>query len=385
MTLVLGELGERLGDPRRIAVLRGGGIGDLVMAMPAIESLKTAYPLASITLIGAPSHRGLLEGRPGPIDEVAVMPPMTGLEDGEVDEKLASAFRESLQQRRFDVVVQMHGGGRYSNAFSTALGAPLTVGSRTPDAARLTREVPFRYWQHETLRALEVAAAAGAPPATLEPHLTATEDEVEEGARCRRDIMADAPGPLVVVHPGARDARRQWPPERFGQIAQRVVSAGGGVAVVGSSADTGRARQVVETASARCGAEDAARIQDLAGELDLPALVGLLAVADAFVGNDSGPRHVAQALGCPTVAVYWCGNVINAGPLARRHHRPLVGWITHCPVCGKEQAQADAGRCEHDASFVADVPVVAVYAELDDMVRTSASASSQASRKRASA
>jgi ADP-heptose:LPS heptosyltransferase len=85
------------------------------------------------------------------------------------------------------------------------------------------------------------------------------------------------------------------------------------------------------------------------------------------VGNDSGPRHLAQAGGAPTVSIFWVGNLINGGPLSRAEHRVQLSWTTHCPVCGRDATQVGwtAERCEHDESFVRDVSVDAVY---DDVV-----------------
>ncbi len=102
--------------------------------------------------------------------------------------------------------------------------------------------------------------------------------------------------------------------------------------------------------------------------LDLAALAGVLAHAAVMVGNDSGPRHLAQAVGARTAAVYWFGNVVNAGPLGRGRHRVQLGWTTRCPVCGRDATQVGwtAERCAHDVSFVADVPVAAVR---DDALR----------------
>jgi len=93
---------------------------------------------------------------------------------------------------------------------------------------------------------------------------------------------------------------------------------------------------------------------DLVGRLSLSAMLGVLERCRLLVGNDSGPRHLAAAVGTATVAVYWCGNLINAGPLTRARHRVGVSFRTACPDCGADQA---LGRCPHNPSFVADVPV----------------------------
>src|SRR5690606_29058890 len=71
----------RLQGIRRIAVLRAGGLGDLVFALPALQALREAYRNASITLLTGPAQAELLEGRPGPWDEVLVVPPFPGVRD----------------------------------------------------------------------------------------------------------------------------------------------------------------------------------------------------------------------------------------------------------------------------------------------------------------
>jgi len=104
---------------------------------------------------------------------------------------------------------------------------------------------------------------------------------------------------------------------------------------------------------------------NFAGRLDLHALTGLLSRADVVVSNDTGPLHLAGALGRPTVGVYWCGNVINAGAPFRGRHRVLMSWRLDCPVCGVD---CMAGTCPHRESFVADVPIGEVEAAALDLL-----------------
>jgi len=81
--------------------------------------------------------------------------------------------------------------------------------------------------------------------------------------------------------------------------------------------------------------------------------LGLLSHAVLFVGNDSGPRHLAVAAGTPTVGVFWIGNALTFGPLVGGEHRIVISYRTECPVCGQAQLTE---RCDHDVSFVDDVP-----------------------------
>ncbi|RII91943.1 glycosyltransferase family 9 protein, partial [Clavibacter californiensis] len=199
---VVAPLHERFPDVRSIAVLRGGGLGDLIFALPAIAALRAAYPDARITLLGTPLHRALLGGRPGGPDEIEVLPVAHGVRDvpgTDPDPAEIEAFAARVRARRFDLAVQVHGGGRNSNPFLLRLGARHTVGTATDDAERLERVIPYVYYQHEVLRGLEVAGLAGAPVAELEPVVRVT--DAERAAAAER--VTGAPGGLVVIHPGA--------------------------------------------------------------------------------------------------------------------------------------------------------------------------------------
>ncbi|WP_210508618.1 glycosyltransferase family 9 protein [Naasia sp. SYSU D00057] len=362
----LGPIGEPVEGVERIAVLRAGNLGDLLFAMPALDALRQCYPDARITLLGMPAHAALLRDRPGPVDEVVVLPVSEGvrLSPGtEPDPNEVAEFAARMRERRFDLGVQVHGGGRYSNPFLTRLGARVTAGLRTPDADPLDRTVPYRYYQHEVLRALEVVGLVGARPATLEPVLTATDDDVARAA----ELLGNGP-PVLAIHPSATDPRRRWPADRFGAIAARATGRGVRVVVLGAEGEEELADAVVQAAIADGAPEGGVR--SLAGLGDLGQLVGILDQAVALVGNDSGPRHLAQAVGCPTVGLYWAGNLINAGPLGRTLHRVHLDWRSTCPVCGIDVTQVGwtAERCEHDPSFLTSIEVDAVWDDVEDLL-----------------
>ncbi len=99
---------------------------------------------------------------------------------------------------------------------------------------------------------------------------------------------------------------------------------------------------------------------DLCGRLSLCGLAGLLWRCSLVVSNDSGPLHVARAVGAATVGIYWGPNLINAGPLTRERHRTAQSWRFHCPECGVNCMEA---RCAHGVSFVAEVPVEEVVGQ----------------------
>ncbi|MCE3293232.1 MAG: glycosyl transferase, partial [Arthrobacter sp.] len=366
----VGPVLEKFTDVSRIAVLRGGGLGDLMFALPAMSALKAAYPGASLTLLGTPMHAELLSQSEGPVDETVILPFSEGVRPGAEDKDELESFFARMRERNFDLAVQLHGGGRYSNPFLLRLGARHTVGTRTPDAARLERTVPYLYYQHEPMRALEVAGFAGAAPVELEARMR-TLPEFRQRLTGRLERMQSSPERgRVVIHPGATDPRRRWPAERFGAVARMAADDGFRVLVIGDHSEKELAEAVVEHAVGRGAPDDAPetrpQVESLAGQLGLGELAALLADCSVVVANDSGPRHLAQALGAPTVGVFWTGNAINAGPLGRSLHRIHLGWTTRCGVCGVDVTQVGwtAPRCPHDESTVEAVAPEAVYEDV---------------------
>ena len=345
----------------RIAVLRANGIGDMVFALPALEALRATYPEAEITLMGADWHPGFFGRRPSPVDRVITAPRMQGVwlpEGGEEDSRHAQeSFFAEQRGHGYDLALQMHGGGRFSNPFVLELGARVTAGMRTPDAAALDRWVRYVYYHPEILRYLEVVALVGARPVGYEPRLVVTDEDRSEAERALGEV-----GPvLAVLNPGASDPRRRWSPARMAAVGDALAGAGCEVVVTGDDRDdVALAKAIVEAMTKPA--------RSVAGGLSLGGLAGVLERATVAVSNDSGPLHVARAVGAATVGIYWCGNAFNGGPPSAHLHRAAISWQVHCPRCGVDCIH-DA--CEHSDSFVDAVPVDEVVDAALDLVALS--------------
>jgi ADP-heptose:LPS heptosyltransferase len=129
-------------------------------------------------------------------------------------------------------------------------------------------------------------------------------------------------------------------------VGDRLAEEGLRVVVTG----TGAEREPVAAVRAAMRADS----EDACDSLSLGGLAGLLSGAALLVSNDSGPLHLADAVGTPTVGIFWGGNLVNAAPLGRARHRPVTSFRTACPVCGMENVTE---RCAHEASFVEDVRI----------------------------
>ncbi len=352
----MGRNGVVLKGVRKIAVLRANGLGDFLFALPALHALRAAYSGAEIVLLGLPWHKTFLRDRPSPVDRVVVVPPVKGIREEaglEEDGAETNAFLDAMRRERFDLAVQMHGGGHYSNPFLLAMNAGMAAGLKADDAVPLDLWVPYVYFQPEVLRYLEIVGLLGAEPVGLEPRVDVTGRDVEESAA----IVGNTDQPLVAMVPGGGDGRRRWPPEKFARIADLLSDAGGRVLIPGIGPERPIVGRIVELMKRRA--------DNLCGQLSINGLTGLLSRCTVVIGNDSGPLHLAKAVGIPTVGVYWCGNLITAEPITRRYHRPLLSWRLDCPVCG---ANCIYSKCDHHDSFVADVSVEEVYRQTMSLV-----------------
>jgi ADP-heptose:LPS heptosyltransferase len=154
---------------------------------------------------------------------------------------------------------------------------------------------------------------------------------------------------MVVLNPGASDPRRRWSPARFAALGDCLADRGFRVIVSGADYD-------LPLVEAVCGHMTAP--YERVSSLSLGGLGGLLQRSALVVANDSGPLHLARAVGTPTVGIYWCANLITAGPAWRMNHRPVLSWRLNCTLCGQDTIQAP---CSHRASFVDDITADEVF------------------------
>ncbi len=350
----------------KIAVLRANSLGDLMFALPALQSIRHAYPNAELVYLGSEWHSKFLQSRPHIVDRAITIPQTEGvlLEAGRpILREEQDAFFAQMQAERFDIAFQMHGGGRYSNPFVNRLHARLTAGAKSPDAVATDRWIPYHFYQNEVIRNLEVASLAGVAPVTVEPSLPVGDDERDEARRA----FANIDEKFVVIHPGASESRRHWPPSRYAAVADHLHRRGYQVVLTGTAPE----RTILDAVSAAATAP----LIDLGGALSLNALAGLLSLADLVITNNTGPLHLALAVGAPAIGLYWCDNIVTTLPLTRRHFTPLISWDRHCPDCGiycsKEELDTVSpdAPCRHKASLLTGIQVEEVITAIDERIR----------------
>jgi ADP-heptose:LPS heptosyltransferase len=189
---------------------------------------------------------------------------------------------------------------------SAVTGAERRVGlssSREGASFFYTDIVPDDWNAHAVDRYWRVAAALGAGDGPKRFDVPVESDAVEWADR----HLARLPRPRLVFAVGARWLTKRWPPEHFAALARQAFHHAGGSAVFVGSRDEAALAQ-------RCAALLTVRTLDLSGDTTLPKLAAILSRADVVLANDSGPLHLAAALGRPVVAPYTCTDVRRHGP-----------------------------------------------------------------------
>jgi ADP-heptose:LPS heptosyltransferase len=345
----------------KIAVLRANALGDFIFCLPALQALRDTFPSAEIVLLGKELHKRLLSNRKSPVNRVIVVPPCPGVSEEEnvpVDHQLTDIFFEQMRSEKFDVAFQMHGGGRFSNAFVRKLGASLTVGSRTADAEPLDISIPYTTYFNETLRYIELVSCIGAVADNLAPQIEVTQSDIASAMELLENPFHK---PIAVIQPGASDPRRCWPVENFARVADTLVERGYHVCFNGVEEEKSLIGEISDKLSHK------REVQDLSGYISLPALIGLLAKSALMISNDTGPLHLAYALRTPAIGLYWAPNMITAMPVRCGNARPLIAWSTVCPLCNTGLRDLKNSSCNHNTSFISEITVDEVLESIKEL------------------
>jgi ADP-heptose:LPS heptosyltransferase len=286
----------------RILVVRAlPGLGDLLCSVPALRSLRAAYPLATITWLGLPGTEWFQQRFPHLMDDWLPFPGFPGIPEGWQGPQAPVDFCRQVQDQAYDLILQIHGSGNAINPFLTLLGGQQQAGFYQPGQYRPDSPyfLPYPDQGSEAERLLALMTFLGCPEQGRDLEFPIHEDEYQLGLRLL-DAHSLLPGQYLCLHAGASSGDRRWSLAGFTQVAQQLASQGYRIVLTGTASERDLAHQIL----IRLNQPGTPLPVNLAGRTSLGALAVLLRHSALLISNDTGVSHLAAALKVPSVVVF---------------------------------------------------------------------------------
>ncbi|MBI5204939.1 MAG: lipopolysaccharide heptosyltransferase II [Nitrospirae bacterium] len=311
--------------PQKILIIKPSSLGDIVHSLPFLNAIRDRFPKSEIHWVVARGLEGLLEGHPM-ISKLWIINKDNWKKiknmKGTVSE-LKDLFK-SLKKEKFDIVVDLQGLLR-SGVLAAATGAPVRIGfNEAREGSRIfyTHRVKGGKDIHAVDRYLKIAKFFGCDasdvkfpfPLSFSSQLSAISPQAGS---------FQLPKEYAVFVPGARWRTKRWPSERFGELASILPVK---TLVVGGKSDI--------DISNRVAAGSKGNAMSVAGMTSIKELVDLMRKAKFVVSNDSGPMHIAAALGVPVFAIFGPTNPLRTGPYGKGH--TIIRKELKCSPCYKK-------------------------------------------------
>lgn len=306
--------------PRKILVVRRGGLGDVLMATPLLRGLREHFPAARIYVLASKQAVSALSGCPW-VDEIMEIPSA---------KKDWVPLLRKLRKERISTAFIVH---RFfaPSLLTLCAGIPQRLGfSWKNHGFALTGSIPFSPARSQTLQIGQLLTLLRKPAAGSGMEFTVSDD----ATRCAREMLEgwgfDPTKPLIGIHPGggetdgSSEPAKRWLPERFGRLAALLVQdAGIQVVMLQGPGDEAFVGETLKNMSAR--------VLGIASGLPLAVFAALMKECDLVVVNDTGPMHLAAAQNIPVVAIIGPTHPAYASPRGEIHKVIWAG--VHCAPC----------------------------------------------------
>ncbi|MCY4553767.1 MAG: lipopolysaccharide heptosyltransferase II [Candidatus Poribacteria bacterium] len=317
--------GKRLPEnfaPKRILVVKLDHLGDVLLATPVFSNLRQAYPNAELHALTGAWSRVVLEKHPDVNKVLAYNSPAfcrTGLPTSL--KQTFQLYRE-LRRQKYDLIVELRNDWRII-CFSLLRVAPKRLDRA---ALQVINKLGFPQFTgiHETTRNLDVLNRAGIPIPIKTTTFSVTAEDKKWASNFLINYQIDKERPLIAIHPGSPIPLKRWRPERYAELADWLIARKRAeILFVGVNDEI----PIITEIQRLMRAESI----NIAGETTLTQLASILHTCNVFIGNDSGPMHLAAAVGTQTIGLYGPGDPTRFGPVGTKCR--TIQRKTDCPPC----------------------------------------------------
>jgi heptosyltransferase-1 len=312
----------------KILIIKPSSLGDIIHALPFLKAVKDTFPESRVDWVISKNLKGIIEEHPL-IDNLIIFDKDSWKSVKRLPETLSeiSKLRQSLKSRHYDIVVDLQGLLR-SGLIATSTRTTLKIGfadAREGSKYLYDKRVTVNGGLHAVDRYLEIAKAIGARVKKIEFPLY-----VDKTAKEKIKALIGNINEYIVIVPSARWITKRWPAENFALLIKNISIP---CVITGSKSEKMLTQKILNSASDN--------IINLCGKTDLKELTALIAGAKAVVSNDSGPMHIAVALGVPTVTIFGPTDPVKTGPYGWQTNRNfrVIRANVSCSPCRKKRCK----------------------------------------------
>jgi ADP-heptose:LPS heptosyltransferase len=297
----------------KIAVFRALQLGDMLCVIPAIRSLRHAYPNAEITLLGLPWAKSFVQRFNKYFDRFIHFPGYEGLPEQVYNEHEFSKFISQLQTEKFDLVLQMQGNGTIVNPLMFLFEAKYVAGFYNNESyVHSDLFIEYPNFGSEIHRHLILIEHLGIDAKDSDLEFPINEKDMKEFSELTVPLFEKK---YICIHPGSRDVRRQWPPQYFAALADYCIGQGFTIAVTGTIEEQDITRELIKWIHHP--------VIDLTGKTSLGAAALLIKNAFMLISNCTGVSHIASAVKTPGIIISMDGEPERWAPLNKTIHRTI--------------------------------------------------------------
>ena len=278
----------------RILLTRTDRIGDVVLSTPAIKAVRDAYPDSHIAFLTRPYAKDIVEGNPY-LDEVIVYDKYG--KDKSLSGTVGFAFE--LKKKKFDLAIMLHPTNRV-HLMAFLAGIPKRVGYDRKLSFLLTKRAPHTKEtgrMHEVDYTLDLLRRTGIETQDKELFVPVQENSMREVDRLLEEYHVGKDALLVAINPGASCPSKRWLPENFAKVSDALAGSLKARIIIVSSMEN---KEFAASVARGMKYEPV----NLAGRTGVAALTALISKCRLFISNDSGPVHIACAVGTPVISIF---------------------------------------------------------------------------------
>ena len=308
--------------PERILVVKLDHIGDVLLATPVFSNLRLAYPNAELHALTGAWSRVILENHPDVNKVLEYNSPAFSRSKQSTSFKNALQLYRELRSQKYDLLIELRGDWRI------ILFALLHVTPRRLSRGflQIANKLGFPQFSgtHETIRNLDVLKQSGISTPIQTSTFLVTMENKKWASNFLETHQIHRETPLIAIHPGSPIALKRWNPERYAELADWLIAQKRAqILFVGVKDEISIINQIQNLMRGKA--------INIAGNTNIAQLASILHICNMFIGNDSGPMHLAAAVGTQTIGLYGPSDPKRFGPVGDKCQ--TIKRKFDCPPC----------------------------------------------------